>query len=111
MLQLLRTRRCSCTAATPALRGVEPPPYRHEPSTTHGGRHSACTGLCAAAQSLARELAREAHQERRVVVEVARQQAARLLGDPVGPFEPALLHPGGRLRDAAGVEVERRADG
>src|SRR5947208_13950468 len=57
------------------------------------------------------ELAREGRQEGRVVVEVARQQAARLLRDPVGPLEPAVLHPGGRLRDAAGVEVERGAHG
>src|SRR4051812_514727 len=64
-----------------------------------------------AEQLRAGKLAREGEQERRVVVEVARQQAARLLGDPVGPLEPALLHPRGRLRDAAGMEVERGADG
>src|SRR4051794_23746276 len=90
----------SCTAATTTYAGSYPP-YRHEPTMPPGARHAACKRLCAAAQSLARQLAREAHQERRVVVEVARQQAPRLLGDPVGPFETALLHPGGRLRDPA----------
>ena len=38
-------------------------------------------------------LARERQHEARVVVEVARQQPARLLRDPVDPLEPALLHP------------------
>src|SRR5689334_21853657 len=65
----------------------------------------------AAQELLAQELAREREQERRVVVEVARQQPARLLGDPVGPLEAALLHPGRRLRDAPGVEVECGAHG
>src|SRR5690349_8029876 len=61
--------------------------------------------------ALAQELAREREHEARVVVDVARQQPARLLRDPVGPLEAAVLHPRGRLRDAAGVEVERGADG
>src|SRR6478609_4667972 len=47
---------------------------------------------------LAPKLAREREEEAGVVVEVARQQAARLLGDPVGPLEAAVLHPGRRLR-------------
>src|SRR3954451_18612870 len=55
---------------------------------------------------LAKELTREAGQELGIEVEVARQQAARLLGDPVGPLEAALLHPARGLGDAAGVEVE-----
>src|SRR3954452_24129335 len=59
-----------------------------------------------AEQLRAEQLAREGEQKRRVVVEVARQQAARLLGDPVGPLEPALLHPGGCLRDPARVEAD-----
>src|SRR5688572_9216492 len=56
-------------------------------------------------------LAGKRQHEARVEVEVAREQAARLLGDPVDPLEPALLHPRGRLRYAAGVEVERRPHG
>src|SRR5205814_9900644 len=32
------------------------------------------------------------------------------VGQPVGPLEPGLLHPGRGLRDEAGVEVECRAD-
>src|SRR3954463_16349976 len=60
---------------------------------------------------LSQELPREAAQERGVVVEVARQEATRLLRDPVGPLEAAILHPRRRLRDPPGVEVERRADG
>src|SRR5262245_5278656 len=52
----------------------------------------------------------ERDHEARIEVEVAREQAARFLGDPVDPLEPPLLHPRWRLRDAAGVEVERRPD-
>src|SRR3954468_20326956 len=64
-----------------------------------------------ATELLADELAREGREERRVVVEVPGQQPARLLGDPVRPLEAAVLHPGRRLRDSAGVEVERGAHG
>src|SRR3954469_22284588 len=63
------------------------------------------------ANLLLHELAREGRQERRVVVEVPGQQPTRLLGDPVRPLEPAVLHPGGGLRDAPCVEVEGGADG
>src|SRR3954452_24484162 len=63
------------------------------------------------AASLAQQLACEGEHEPRVVIEVARQQPTRLLGDPVGPLEAAGLHPGRRLRDAAGVEVECGAPG
>src|SRR5215218_4752331 len=59
----------------------------------------------------AQVLATERQHEARVEVEVAREQAARLLRDPVDPFEAALLHPRRRLRDAPRVEVEGRADG
>src|SRR4051812_18557105 len=52
------------------------------------------------------ELPRELHQEGRVVVEVARQQSTRLLGNPISPLETAILHPRRRLRDAARMEVE-----
>src|SRR3954451_14267390 len=68
-------------------------------------------GRAAPAELLDHELAREGGQERGVVVEVPGQQPARLLCDPVRPLEAAVLHPGGRLRDAAGMEVERRAHG
>src|SRR5687768_14848443 len=61
------------------------------------------------ARSLPRHLAREGGQETRVVVQVARQEPARLLDDPVRPLEPALLHPAWRLRDPPGMEVEGRA--
>src|SRR5215210_7900712 len=57
----------------------------------------------------AQVLAGKRQHEARVEVEVAREQPARLLGDPVEPLEPALLHPRGRLRDAPRVEVECRA--
>src|SRR5262245_57512284 len=59
----------------------------------------------------AQVLVRKRQHEARVEVEVAREQATRLLGDPVDPLEPALLHPGRRLRDSPGVEVERGAHG
>src|SRR5687767_3493901 len=52
----------------------------------------------------AQVLASKRQHEARVEVEVAREQPSRLLGDPVDPLEPALLHPGGRLRDAPRVE-------
>src|SRR4051794_19322093 len=64
-----------------------------------------------AAQALAQELPAERQEEGRVVVEVARQQPARLLRDPVGPLQPVLLHPRRRLRDPPGVEIERGAHG
>src|SRR5688500_8819130 len=67
------------------LRGLSPAPFAHE-------------------------LAREREHEAGVVVQVARQQPARLLCDAVGPLETAVLHPGRGLRDAARVEVERGAD-
>src|SRR5919109_4012762 len=60
--------------------------------------------------SLPHELAPHGGQEARVVVQVARQQPARLLSDPVGPLEPPLLHPVRRLRDPSRVEVEGGAD-
>src|SRR3954447_26548354 len=65
----------------------------------------------AAPRPLAIPLPRERRQEARVVIQVARQQPARLLRDPVDPLEPALLHPRRRLRHALGLEVERGADG
>src|SRR3954464_7077963 len=65
----------------------------------------------AAPELLDHELAREGRQEGGVVVEVAGQQPARLLRDPVRPLEAAVLHPCGGLRDTAGVEVEGGADG
>src|SRR5437763_723694 len=43
--------------------------------------------------ALPQQLPHESKHERRVVREVARQQPARLLGDPVDPLEAALLHP------------------
>src|SRR5687767_12593776 len=49
------------------------------------------------ARPFPRHLAREGGQEAGVVVQVARQEPARLLHDPVGPLEPALLHPARRL--------------
>src|SRR4051795_3585810 len=67
--------------------------------------------LGAAPELLPHELTREAAQEGGVVVEVARQQAARLLRDAVGPLEAAILHPRRSLRDTPGVEVERGAHG
>src|SRR3954452_1204878 len=81
------------------------------PSPTMATLVAMAVSLRAATNLLVHELARERRQERRVVVEVPGQQPARLLGDPVRPFEPAILHPGRGLRDAAGVEVECRADG
>src|SRR3954462_3836534 len=63
-------------------------------------------GLRRAVPQLLQELAGEAGQELGIEVEVARQQAAGLLGDPVGPLEAAFLHPARRRGDAAGVEVE-----
>src|ERR687896_862690 len=51
----------------------------------------------------------ERRHEAGVRVEVARQQSLGLLPDPVDPLEPTVLHPARRHRDAAGVEVERRA--
>ena len=75
----------------------------------HRGETSALSGTWC--RPRAHELPAEGGQEARVVVEVARQQPARLLRDPVGPLEPALLHPRRRLRDAPGVEVERGAHG
>src|SRR5215211_896301 len=54
----------------------------------------------------AQVLASKRQHEARVEVEVAGEQPARLLGDPVDPLEPALLHPRGRLRDPPRVEVE-----
>src|SRR4051794_9138701 len=61
--------------------------------------------------TLAPKLPGEREHEAGVVVEVAREKPSRLLGDPVGPLETAVLHPGRGLRDAAGVEVEGGADG
>src|SRR2546421_2038553 len=62
------------------------------------------------AAALGHELLRRCPHEARVVVQVARQQAPWLLGDAVGPLQAPPLHPGRRLRDPPGVEVERRAD-
>src|SRR4051794_28312752 len=59
---------------------------------------------------LAEDLAGDGRHEARVVVEVARQEPARLLGDAVGPLEPSLLHPVGRLRNPSRVEIEGSAD-
>src|SRR4051812_34304445 len=76
-----------------------------------GGTLGTAAPAAAARELLLHELAREGLEERRVVVEVAGQEAPRLLGDPVGPLEAAVLHPGGGLRDAPGVEVESGAHG
>src|SRR5215217_4970245 len=61
-----------------------------------------------AAAPVTQVLAREAGDEARVVAQVAPPQAAGLLGEPEHPLEPEALHPCGRLRDAAAVDVERR---
>src|SRR5918992_5383849 len=61
------------------------------------------------ASPLGEVLPGERRQEAGVRVEVARQQSLGLLPDPVDPLEPAVLHPARCHRDAAGVEVERRA--
>src|SRR5215213_10596014 len=81
------------------------------------GRPTRPRPMTATLASMRRSLRAPAHvlagkrqHEARVEVEVAGQQPARLLGDPVDPFKAALLHPPGRLRDAARVEVEGRAD-
>src|SRR5918999_723012 len=62
------------------------------------------------ASPLGEELPGERRHEAGVRVEVARQQPAGLLPDPVDPLEPALLHPARRHRYAPGVEVDRGAD-
>src|SRR5215216_3115527 len=82
-------------------------PTRPRPMTATVG----VTGgsLRGAPAALAQPLTREREHEAGVVVEVAGEQAARLLGDPVDPLEPALLHPAGGLRDAPSVEIERGA--
>src|SRR5215213_9426085 len=67
--------------------------------------------MCGSLFTLAEVLARKHHHEARVEVEVAREQAAGLLRDPVDPLETALLHPRRRLRDAPRVEVEGGAHG
>src|SRR3954469_1282455 len=62
------------------------------------GESSACARVAEftisrpAQDLLAHKLAREGEQERRVVIEVARQQPTRLLRDPVSPLEAAVLH-------------------
>src|ERR687895_1252754 len=61
------------------------------------------------ASPLGEVLPGERRHEAGVRVEVARQQPLGLLPDPVDPLESAVLHPARRHRDAAGVEVERRA--
>src|SRR4051794_39655622 len=84
-------------------------PTRPRPTTATDAVMARSLRALAAAQARAKELAAERHEEGRVVIEVARKQPARLLGDPVAPLEAALLHPRRGLRDAARVEVERRA--
>ncbi len=63
-----------------------------------------------AAGSVLGELAHDRAQETGVVPQVAAPQTARFLREPVRPLEPGALHPRRRLRDKAGVEVERGAD-
>jgi hypothetical protein len=49
-------------------------------------------------------------EEKRVVGEVAFEEAAGFHGEAVGPFEAEFLEGGGRLFDLAGVEGEGGAD-
>src|SRR5215208_3520494 len=79
-------------------------PTRPRPTT------ATLASMCGSLFTLTQVLARKGQHEARIEVQVARQQPAWLLGDPVDPLEPALLHPRGRLRDPARVEVERGAD-
>src|SRR3954466_715010 len=101
---------CSPRAAKLKARGrpIRPSPTMATLVATGG---TLGTAAAAAPQLLLHELAREGGEECGVVVEVPGQEAAWLLGDPVGPLEPAVLHPRRRLGDATRVEVERCADG
>ena len=63
-----------------------------------------------AKHAVAHVLPREARDEARVVARVAPPQAARLLRQAEHPLQAGGLHPRRRLRDEAGVEVERGAD-
>ncbi len=56
------------------------------------------------------ELARERAHEPGVVPQVPAPQPARLVREPVGPFEPGALQPRWSLRHEAGMKVERSAD-
>src|SRR5918911_686695 len=76
-------------------------PTRPRPTTATFMRRR----LPGGATSLAQVLARERGHEARVRGQVAAQQPARLLADPVDPLEPVLLHPRGRHVDATRVEV------
>src|SRR2546428_4120316 len=86
-------------------------PIRPSPTiATRAGMTARLAGVAGrfAAAALAQELPPEGRHEARVVVEVAREEPSRLLGNSVGPLETALLHPLRRLGDPPAVEVERR---
>src|SRR5215211_6368463 len=102
----------SCWRSTPIVRrprsandSARGRPTRPRPTT------ATLASMSGSLFTLAQVLARKRQHEARIEVQVARQQPAWLLGYPVDPLEPALLHPRGRLRDPARVEVERGADG
>src|SRR5688500_10842258 len=87
-----------------AMESASGRPTRPRPTTA---TFSMSRSLGAAA--LGNILPGERQDETRIGVEVSRQQAPGLLGDPVDPLETALLHPARRHRDATGVEVESGA--